>query len=576
MTTDNGSQQPDRRRRLWIALGTPLLIVLVLYLALNKTPVADDAAAQPTFAVAEGPLTISVVEAGTIRPREQIILKNEVEGQTVILFLIAEGTQVKSGDLLVELDASELLDQRVNQQIQVTNAEAAFVNARENLAVVKSQAQADIDQAALDLQFARQDLEQYQVGEFPKLEKEAQATIALAEETLTNANNTYDWSKKLFAEKYIAEAELKKDELSRQKAQIDLELARDQLDLLQNFTYKRKMTELESGFKQAEMALERTRRKAVADVVQAEAKMKASRAEYRQQQDKFAKLETQIGKTKIYAPMDGTVIYATSTKMNWRGNSEPLDEGQTVRERQELIYLPTTASYDAEIKVHESSLEKIRSGLPVQITIDALPGRTFSGRVTSIAPLPDATSMFLNPDLKVYNTIIQVDGNDTELRNGMSCQAEIISKRFDKTRYVPLQAVIRVAAQPTVYVAREDGFEPRPVQVGLDNNRMIQILDGLDPGEQVLLTPPLAAAAAPADAAGQAQATAPEAGQKPPATDATNVPPKNGHPTAKGAAAPEQAEQMRHQPERMKPAERNNLRAKRQATVDAMGMTGGD
>ena len=564
MTTDNNQASAVKRLPFfWLAAAGFLLVVVFLFLLLNNADGPDGATEMPTFPVAEGPLTISVVEAGTIRPREQIILKNEVEGQTVILYLIAEGTEVKTGDLLVELDASQLIDQRVNQQIQVINAEATFVNARENLAVVTSQAQADIDQATLDLQFARQDLEQYRAGEYPKLEKEAKATITLAEETLTNAKNTYDWSLKLFEEKYIAEAELKKDELSWQKAKIDLELARDELNLLQNFTYKRKMDELQSAAKQKAMALERVKRKAAADVVQAEAKRKATEAEFKQQQDKFVKIENQIGKTKIYAPMDGTVIYATSTKMSWRSNSEPLDEGQAVREREELIYLPTTSSYNAEIKVHESSLEKIHVGLPVQITIDALPGRVFTGSVASIAPLPDATSMFMNPDLKVYNSIIHVDGDGADLRNGMSCQAEIIIKRFDDTLFVPLQAVLRVAGQPTVYVAEDGQFKPRPVKIGLDNNRMIQILEGVNAGDLVLLTPPLADASTSDNT--QPEQKIPAAADKNTGTASKERMEGSGNTGTGKDMTPEQRQQLRQKMEQMTPEEREQFRARRRA-----------
>lgn len=478
----------------WLAVSFFLVLVVIGYLIFSK----DDSqrmktSEQPVFSVQQGPLTISVTEAGTIRPREQIILKNEVEGQTVILFLIEEGKEVKNGDLLVELDASQLEDQRVNQQIQVINAEATFINGRENLEVVKNQAQADVDQATLDLEFARQDLIQYQEGEYPKLEKEAKTKITLAEETLTNAKNTYEWSKKLNKEKYISETELKRDGLAWQKARLDLELANDALDLLQKFTLKRRMAELESNLRQTTMALDRVQRKVAADIAQAEARLKASQAEYKQQQDKLDKIKVQIGKTKIYAPMDGTVIYATSTKMSWHSSDEPLDEGQAVRERQELIHLPTTSSYNAEVKIHESSLEKIRTGLPVRITIDALPDRTFTGTVASIAPLPDPTSTFMNPDLKVYNSVIHIDGNGQNLRNGMSCQAEIIVDQFDKAIYVPVQAVIRLNGRPSAYVVRGNEFVPQPVKIGLDNNRMVHVLEGLNPGETVLLAPPLTA-----------------------------------------------------------------------------------
>jgi len=70
-----------------------------------------------TFTVKKGPLMISVIESGTIKSREQVIIKNEVEGKTSILSLVTEGSQVKKGDLLVELDASKLLDNKIDQQI---------------------------------------------------------------------------------------------------------------------------------------------------------------------------------------------------------------------------------------------------------------------------------------------------------------------------------------------------------------------------------------------------------------------------------------------------------------------------
>ena len=256
------------------------------------------------------------------------------------------------------------------------------------------------------------------------------------------------------------------------------------------------LAELESDVKQAEMALERAKRKAKADVVQAEAELRAKESEFRRQKDKLKKNEEQIEKTKIYAPADGLVIYATSAQTrHWRGSDEPLDEGREVREREELIYLPTATAVKAEVKIHEASLQKVSVGLPVRVTVDALPGRTFTGEVVKIAPLPDATMVWLNPDLKVYNTEIYLEGEGDNLRTGMSCRAEIIVEEYDDATYVPVQAVLRVGAEPTVYVWSGKDFEPRKVEVGLDNNRMIRILRGLKAGETVLLTPPLADAA---------------------------------------------------------------------------------
>lgn len=450
-----------------------------------------EAVARPTYTVERGPLTISVSESGSIRARDQEVLINEVEGRTTILYLIPEGTMVEEGELLVELDASSLQDEMIDQEIQVQNAEAAFVQARENLAVVKNQAQSDIDQAELDFQFAKEDLIQYEKGEYPKALMEAEANIELAREELHRAEETLKWSKVLFEEKLLSQTELQADELAANKAALDLKLAEEELALLKNYTYKRNITEMESNVRQTEMALERTQRKASADIVQASADLRAKDSEFERQKSKLAKLEEQLAKTKIYAPQPGMAIYATSAKGGWRGNEEPLDEGREVREREELIYLPRSASVIAEAKIHEAYLDKVTIGMPVRVTVDALPGRVFRGTVEKIAPLPDATSVWLNPDLKVYTTQIGLEGDASELRTGMSCQAEIIIAEFDNVLYIPVQTVIRDGGDSIVYVQNGSGFEKRVVELGPDNNRMAMVEGGLEEGEQVLMTPPL-------------------------------------------------------------------------------------
>jgi HlyD family secretion protein len=398
-----------------------------------------------TFVVKRGPLIISVLESGTIKSREQIILKNEVEGRTSIIWLILEGTHVKEGELLVELDVSTLEDAKIDQEISRQNAYAAFINATETLAVVKNQAQSDLDVAQLTLDFAKQDMEQYEEGQYPNEKTAADNAITLRQEELTRAKETLTWSQKLYDQKYISQTELMADRLAVTRSKNNLELAENNLKLLENFTYQRNIAQLQSDVKQATMALERTGRKAKADVVQAEAMLKAKDLEYARQQDKYKKMEDQLGKAKIYAPTAGMVIYATTARRGgWR--------------------------------------------------VDALPGKKFFGTVGRIAPLPDPQSMWMNPDLKVYNSDVYLEGEEPLLRTGMSCKVEIIVEQYEDAVYIPVQAVIRVAGQPTIYTVKEGTIDERKVEIGLDNNRMVRIVSGLGKGEVVLLTPPLKSA----------------------------------------------------------------------------------
>ncbi len=445
-----------------------------------------------TFAAQRGSLTISVLESGTIKAKDQIIIKNEVEGRRSIIFLVDEGIHAKKGDLLVELDSSSLKDSKVDQEILVQNASADLVDAQENLAITENQGKSDVDQARLTLEFARQDLEQYTAddGLFAKDVTELDAQISLAEEELRRAEDVNEWSSRLFEEKYISETEYMADKLQVRRKRLELERSQTSLRILKKFTYERQIAQLTSDVNQAEMAMERTLRKANANNAQARARLNARDAEYKRQQSKLDKIIEQIEKCRIKAPADGLVVYATSVQSNPFMNKEPLDEGQEVHERQELIYLPKTDSVLAEVNVHEVNLHKVKPELPAIITLDALPGQSFFGTVRHIAPLPNA-SMPLAPDLKVYKAEVDLQTDGSVLRTGMSCRAEIIVAQHENAVYVPVQTVLNVGGVPTVYVL--EGGEPvaRKIKIGLDNNRMVHVKEGLEEGVAVLLAPPL-------------------------------------------------------------------------------------
>jgi hypothetical protein len=93
--------------------------------------------------------------------------------------------------------------------------------------------------------------------------------------------------------------------------------------------------------------------------------------------------------------------------------------------------------------------------------------------------------------LKLYSTQIYVDNGSSTLRTGMSCEAEILVAYYPAALYLPVQCIVRVGGQPTVYLQGKDGLEPRTIELGQDNGRMAHVLEGVQAGEEVSLTPPL-------------------------------------------------------------------------------------
>ena len=469
-----------------------ILIVIAIAAALYFTVGSkkQDKTEQPTFVAKRGDLQISVSETGTIKPRSRVVVRNELESSATITFLVDEGAVVKKGDLLVTFDPTELEDELINQEINLQNAEASYISAEEKLAVAKNQADSDKEQAQLTLEFAEMDLEKYINKEYPNQLSETEESVDLAKEEEKRAQQTLKSSEELFEEEYISKTELEADQLALKQKTSRVTIAENDLQLLTEYTHKRKTAELESDVRQAKMALERTERKARADITQAQADLKAKEAQYKRQKDRYERLKDQLSKTKLYAPEDGMVIYQTSMDdRRWRDNSEPLEVGQEIRGREEIIYLPTAETTKADIEIHETAMKKVSINQEVVIKVDAIPDVVFHGYLAKISPLPNRD--WLNPDSNKYPCEIYIDENEYDLKNGMNCRCEILIDQLTNVVFVPLQAVIQIGKEHFVEVKEGNKFVKRKVELGLDDNKWIHIVSGLDEKEVVSLTPKL-------------------------------------------------------------------------------------
>ena len=473
-----------------------ILCVLAVGTCVRSRSAVEEGADGFLYEVKKGPLTISVVASGTIENKEKVVVRNEIEGaKATIVWLVEEGKLVQKGDLLVEMDAAAFEDNKLDAQIQLQNASSDVVRASETLAITKNQAQADMEKAELALKFAELAFKKYEEGDYPQLLEKARSDITIAEEELRRAEDRLAWSDKLFKEEFVTRSEYEADELAMQKKKIELDISRKSLEVLEKYTHAVDIEKLKSDVSQAKLAIDRVRRSAKADVLKAEVDLSAKEAGLGMARDRLVKLQDRIEKCRITAPVEGLVVYSTSVQSgSWRHRSEPLATGQTLEGREDLIHLPTTGGMIVKFDVQEGSLSKIEKGIPAVITVDAIPGRKFVGVVTKVSVLPDTGQSWLNPDLKVYNCEAEITSPNEGLRPGMSCTVEAIFQQLDDVLFVPIQSVVRVDDKPAVFVKGLGGTRAAKVDTGLDNNRMIHVVSGLEEGDKVLLAPPLAQA----------------------------------------------------------------------------------
>ncbi len=449
----------------------------------------DGDSAESFYQVKRGDFLVSVTAGGTLEAVNQEVIRNEVDGNSRVIYIVPEGTVVEEGDLLVELDSAEAEEQLNQQKLSYEKAVQEFEAAKANLQIEQSQVQSQIDAAILATNFAFIDYRKFVEGDKLQQLRNAEISIQTVEENLKIAQDRLFWSQRLFKEGFETKTKLEQDQLSVTNSLLNLEQARTELTMLRDYDLPKLEEQYVSSLIEASNELSRvilqatnSLNKAIADLITQSNSLVLNK-------ERLDNETEQLEKSKIYAPIGGMVVYAKSRS---RFSSESMiEEGATVRKRQDLITLPDTSQMKVDIKVHESQVNKVKKGQTAFVVLDSMPDKRFKGIVSKVAPLPDSASFFSDPNLKEYATEILVTDQLPDLKPGVSARAEIVITNITSTLKVPIQSVTTVNSEQVVYKAGMGDPERVPVEVGLFNTKFIQILDGVEEGDKILLAPPL-------------------------------------------------------------------------------------
>jgi len=421
----------------------------------------------PVHAVEPGKLIVNVIAPGNLESSRNQDAFCQVEGLTTIISILPEGTRVKKGQVVCELDSARLKDQLVKQMTAVQRAEAAYQN------------------AILTREVAEIALIEYVEGIYKQDQNTLKGEIVTAETTVQKAQARLERTRRarkrmndslatnrgaatpadIVAELDIDDRlEAAEQTLGREK--VVLGLARHKLDVLEKYTMGKTIKELK------------------ANIEQARADELAKRATLQLEKDKESKLKRQIAACTLVAPGDGMLVYADSP------NQRPsIEEGATVRERQKIFSLPDISRMQVHARVPESMVDQLKLGMRARIGVDAFPGEMLDGLVVEVAPRPDA-SIFFARDQKVYPTKVKIEMGPASLRPGMTAQVEILIAELDNVLTVPIQALLHYDGKYQVAVKKTEGeFVWREVTLGLANDKLVEIKKGIERGEQVALDP---------------------------------------------------------------------------------------
>jgi HlyD family secretion protein len=346
--------------------------------------------------------------------------------------------------------------------------------------------------------------------------------LQLAQKELGKATSDLEGTLRLFAKQFVTKTDKETSELAHENSRLKVQTAQTARDLYIKYEFPKSCEEAVSKYEEAIRELDRARKSAVSKLAQAEARLRSAQGRYNLESQQRKEIYEQLAKCTICAKKPGLVVYGGGGEdMFYYGGEERIREGATVRERQSIITIPDMTKMSVRVKIHETYIKKIKKGQKARITVDAFPDKSLEGEVAKVGVLPDSQNRWMNPDLKVYLTTINIDGTHDWIKPGMSSKVEIRVNRLDDVVYVPIQAVFPEADQQVCYLDGGRKRERITVQTGESTDEFIEIKEGIKPGDKVCLRSPGSTAPTSPTEPGKDNKTAPTPAKSDPKAPAT-------------------------------------------------------
>ncbi|MEA5464838.1 efflux RND transporter periplasmic adaptor subunit [Leptothoe sp. PORK10 BA2] len=407
--------------------------IAIAYSIVRSQPTPEINIATDTVLVQSQDLQLQIKLNGVVQPIRKINISPRTEGRIVELF-VREGDLIESGQVIARMDNEQL-------QAQVSQYQAILARSQAELAerlagtrpeeIAKAEAEiirseAQVQEAQSRLQLATEKLNRRQA-----LEKEG----AIAREDLNES-----------------QADVRNAEDNLTQNQASLAIAQQELARQRN------------GFRAEEIAQTR------AQVAEATAQLQS--------------FQIQLDNSLVQAPFGGIITRRFTDVGDFVAptTSASSSDGATSASIAEL-----SSGLEVEAKVPEASIAGIKPGQSVEVRSDSYPDQMFKGQVQSIAPRAVQEN-----NITSFRVKVTLETGLEQLKAGMNVKLAFMGEPIQDALVVPLAAVVtQKEGQQGVWLVNADG-EPsfQLVRLGSESGSQAQILDGLNAGDRILISPP--------------------------------------------------------------------------------------
>lgn len=499
-------------------------------------------------------LNVTITDRGSLEPADNKYIicnvKAKAPGQpsTSIRWVIDNGSMVKEGDKIMELDDSALVDQRQTQQIAVYQAKELWRKAELQLTINYLTNQALVETQKTNRDVADIALQEYMKGQYETLRLDLQNKRIMADSDLIMWTERAGWSDRMSrpGRQFVTASQAESDEARRRTADLTLKNFRTQFDVLENLTKEKMRVQLQGVIDEAVRQMDKNQKQLEKQKELDEVSVQSTYAQYQLQESRLNDIEKEIDNCYIHSPRDGMVIYYIEERARFNSNAGVIAQGEMVKEGAKLMAVPDLTRLVVNARIHEAMVSRVRDdkerstgfseavntallfapqrlcalsayigfdveqgtfknnyahlekkreqrGMPAMVRVNAFPDRPLKGHVKWVSPVASTNDWF-SSDVKVYQTYVAIDDDNLQgLKPGMDAAVTIfVETKPEPVLAVPIQALlggVEMGAKRRCFVVVDGQVQMKEVTLGTPNEFFAEVTDGLQEGDVVVMNP---------------------------------------------------------------------------------------
>lgn len=440
----------------------------------------------PTATVIDGPFDIYVVESAILDARQSVTLSSELpSNKAKVLSLAAEGDLIQKGEVVAKFDPTPFEEEIHKIESNLREEQAKLVQEQAELSLQLGGNKDRKEQLEYQLAMAELKLSTLQQGGVP-------IRLARAEKELSKAINEYEKAREfsvaqqeLFDAGFVNANSVREAKNKEKEKLAEKKIRQRDADTLNNITIPAELKRAGLDIDNRNRELQGFENSRLQKIVQRDAALLRIRNKIANLELALENTKQQLKKCTITAPVSGIVLYKEISLQNEKRKAQV---GDSLWSRHSFAVIPDMSSMVAYVNIRESEVGKITEGQTVSVRPEAYPNLTLTGSVEAVGAL--AANDEVQRDTNFFKVRIALTDIDDRLRPGMTAKASILAKHYQNAVRIPVEAVFYDNQQAVSFLWNDGNPLRNNVKLGESDGNHIVILDGLSPGEEVMLTYP--------------------------------------------------------------------------------------